>query len=303
MTGELIIRPARHDDLPEVERICTGTWDWGDYIPEVWDRWLADEQAHVAVAELGDGRMVALGRVILQPHGQAWLEGMRVDPDYRRHGIAWRFLEYKLAYARAYGARVARLSTADSNKPVHSMMERAGMARVGRHEMLTADARPGGEALQTLLPRDAGPVSTFLRHSPVLAAARGLYCLDWAWQALSQTRAVELLAAGQVAGRRGSTGSLEALAVLEQEPDEQRLWVGFADAAPAAEADPAALRALAHDLRELAARWGLQRTSAMLPAMSEVREAFRAEGYDYVDWKGEMWIYELPLTEAGGRDG
>ncbi|MEJ2211275.1 MAG: GNAT family N-acetyltransferase [Anaerolineae bacterium] len=314
---ELTFRPGRPDDLPEVTRLCSGTWDWGDYIPDVWEYWLADD-GHVAVAEL-DGRLVALGRVVVQPRGQAWLEGMRVDPEYRRRGIAWRFTEYKLAYARAHGARVARLSTADSNEPVHRMMERLGMARVGRYEMLTADAQPGDGALHTLSPDDAGAVAAFLQQSPVLAAARGLYSLDWAWQELSPERTVELLAAGHVVGRWGADGNLAALAVLEREPEDGRLWVGFADAGPASwtQAGPApatqagpvldaqakAFQALAHDLRDLAARWQVERVSAMLPALPALRDAFRAAGYGQVDWHGELWIYELPLEEAAGRDG
>jgi hypothetical protein len=40
MAGELTIRQARSDDRLSVERICAQTFDWGDYIPEVWDDWL-----------------------------------------------------------------------------------------------------------------------------------------------------------------------------------------------------------------------------------------------------------------------
>lgn len=317
MDGEVIIRPARPEDLPEVERICTGTWDWGDYIPEVWDRWLADEGSHVAVAER-EGQIVALGRVILQPGGQAWLEGMRVDPLVRRQGIARRFYQYKLAYARARGARVVRLATGDYNRPVHRMMDQVGMARVGQYEMLKAEAQAGGEVLQTLSPQDAGAVSAFLRRSPMLAATHGLYCLDWAWQELSEARAVELLAAGQVVGRRSDNDAgMEALTLVERESDEQRLWVGFADVAPVAEpqaapvaesqaapasvVDPAALGALARDLWGLAARWGLKYAVVMLPDVPQLREAFRAADYGPADWEGELWIYELALGEVDER--
>lgn len=324
---ELTFRPGRPDDLPEVARICAGTWDWGDYIPDVWEDWLADD-GHVAVAEI-EGRLVALGRIVVQPRGQAWLEGMRVDAEYRRQGIAWRFTEYKLAYARAHGARVARLSTADSNKPVHRMMERLGMECVGRYEMLTADAEPGGEALQSLstddagasqgpspalqplAPGDAPAVAAFLGRSPVLAAARGLYSLDWAWQELSPARTAELLAAGHVVGRWSGDSGLAALALLEHEPEDDRLWVGFADATPAsrAQAGPVptsqaeGFQALALDLRDLAARWEVERVSAMLPAVPALRDAFQAAGYGWVDWRGELWIYELPLEEVAGHDG
>jgi GNAT superfamily N-acetyltransferase len=314
MSDDLIIRPARLEDRGAAERICANTWDWGDYIPEVWAEWLADEQGHMAVAEL-EGQIVALGRVRLLPGGQAWLEGMRVDPDYRRQGVAWHFFHYKLAYARAHGARVVRLGTSDQNQPVHRMMERAGMARVGRYEMLLGPAaEPGSSSLVRLTPEHADQVHTFLRQSPVLAAARGLYCLDWAWQDLSEARAVDLLAEDKVIGQWGDAGNLAALAVVEREPDEERLWVGFADAGAQAGpggglrggADPGALRAWAQALRGQAHLWGLDFAAAMLPDLPSLREAFRATGYGPGEWQGEIWIYEMPLKPpgaAGGVDG
>lgn len=306
--GELIIRPARPEDLGAAERICAKTWDWGDYIPEVWDEWLDDPQGHLAVAELA-GQIIALGRLRLLPGGQAWLEGMRVDPGYRRQGIAWDFFHYKLAYAQAHGARVARLGTSDQNQPVHRMMERAGMERVGRYEMLSAPAQaaePGTTSLIPLTPQHAGQVRTFLQQSPVLAAAQGLYCLDWAWQALSEARAVDLMAEGRIAGQWGRGGNLAALAVMEREPDEERLWVGFADAGPPAGpggrilagADPEALQAWAEALRGEAHRQGLNSAVAMLADLPPLREAFRAAGYGPAEWQGELWIYEMPLEPS-----
>jgi GNAT superfamily N-acetyltransferase len=314
MAAELTFRPARAEDREAAARICARTWDWGDYIPEVWDAWLADERGYLAVAEL-EGQIAALGRVRLLSGGQAWLEGMRVDPGYRRQGIAWRFVHHKLDYARAHGARVARLGTSDQNQPVHRMMERAGMERVGRYEMLSAPALPGSKPSVPLTPQDARPVRTFLQRSVVLAAARGLCSLDWAWETLSEARAAELLAAGQMVGQWGSAGDLAALAVVQQEPDDERLWVGFAAAGPAvgprdgpaagpqagpaarplAGADAGALRAFAQALRAQAHHWALNSAVAMLPDLPPVRKAFRAAGYGPAEWEGEIWIYEMAL--------
>lgn len=306
MASDLWIRPARPDDRAAAERICADTWDWGDYIPEVWDAWLADEQGHLVVGELA-GQVVALGKVTLQPGDQAWLEGMRVDPDYRRQGIAWQFFHHKLAYARAHGARVARLGTGDHNWAVHRMMERAGMERIGRYELLTAPAlpessqagQPASPTLVQLAPQHAGQVLTFLHQSPVLARARGLYCLDWAWQEFSDSRAIELLASSQLIGHWSGAGSLEGLALVQEESDEERLWVGFVDPGPAAgpQSGPNLGRteAFAHALRRHAHRCGCACAAAMLPDLPWLREAFRAAEYGYVEWEGELWIYEMAL--------
>ena len=68
MSSALIIRPARPEDRPAVERICAHTWEWGDYIPEVWEEWLADKRGvqgarihdllHARAARLGGADVI-----------------------------------------------------------------------------------------------------------------------------------------------------------------------------------------------------------------------------------------------------
>jgi GNAT superfamily N-acetyltransferase len=312
---ELIIRPARRDDLPQVERICAHTWDWGDYIPDVWDEWLQGEEGSLAVAELGDA-IVALGRVVVLPEGQAWLEGMRVDPDYRRRGIAWRFTQYKLDFARRHGARIARLGTGDYNTAVHAMMERAGMRRAGQYVHLTASALPG-DVPAVVSVDDAPRVHAFLRQSRALAETRGLYSIHWAWHELSAAQADRFLQAGQIVGRFAPDGALAALAVVERQDDGERVWLGFADVDPSAEAPAgmtidmpveeavrrsALLSHFATGLRHYAAHVGVESASIMVPRAQWLRDAFYAAGYEATEWKGELWIYELDLA-AGLDDG
>jgi N-acetylglutamate synthase-like GNAT family acetyltransferase len=85
MTG-LIFRPARPEDKPRVLEITAHTWSDGDYIPEVWDDWLADPKGEFTVAEL-DGVVVALAKLTSLGQDQWWLEGLRVDPERRLKGI------------------------------------------------------------------------------------------------------------------------------------------------------------------------------------------------------------------------
>ena len=179
MEGRLIIRPARPDDRPVMERICAHTWEWGDYIPEVWDDWLTDEQGLPIVGELA-GRVVALSRIRFQTPDQLWLEGMRVDAEYRSRGIGRQFLEHSIAFAQERGARVVRLSTSYHNFPVHTLTAQAGMEYVGAYQLRTAAPLPGVADPVFLSAEHADPARAFLNDSPMLAYTHGLYSLDWA---------------------------------------------------------------------------------------------------------------------------
>jgi GNAT superfamily N-acetyltransferase len=291
----LTIRPARSDDRPAMEQLCAHTWQWGDYIPEVWDEWLADEQGGLIVGQLA-GQVVALSKITFQATGQVWLEGMRVDPNYRGQGIAGRFLDYSLDYARRRGARVVRLGTSGSNRPVHVIAARTGMQQVGAYVLRQAGPLPGGSEPAILGPGDAGRVRAFLQGSPVLAQASGLYSQGWAWQELSTGLVAEFLAQGQVAAHLAPDGDLAALATLHFGPQDGQMWVGFVDG------PPPAVAALAAAIRAHAARLAAEKVRIMLPAVDWLRDTFCAAEYEPGDWEGELWIFERhlgPQAEAG----
>ncbi|HSR29144.1 MAG TPA: GNAT family N-acetyltransferase [Anaerolineae bacterium] len=302
MDRELTIRPAKPDDRSAMERICANTWEWGDYIPEVWDDWLAAnspfEGGIVLVGEL-DGQVVALSRITFETLDQVWLEGMRVDPDYRRQGIAGRFLDYSLAYAQEQGARVVRLGTGHYNEPVHTIVAHAGMEHVGAYVLWTSNSLPDGFPSSQpqrifLGPDHVDQVQAFLAASPVLAHTRGLYSADWAWQELSARRINQFLEAGQMVARFAPDGQVLALATVHFHPGDDRMWVGFADGEPAAVSD------LATDIRAYAAERGAQQVGIMLLDLDWLRDAFRTTGYGPGEWEGELWIFERLLSPKDG---
>jgi len=284
----LAIRPARPDDRPAMERICAHTWEWGDYLPQVWDHWLADPAGPVLVGERA-GRVVALSKITFQPEGQVWLEGMRVDPEYRRQGIARQFLDHSLTYARQHGARVVRLGTGSHNEPVHRMAAHAGMERVGAYLLWTAGPLPDNPGPTILTPAHAAQVQALLTGGSMLAHTHGLCNVRWTWQEFSPTYIARLLAAGQMVAQPAPDGSLAALAAVPFDPEDETLWIGLI------EGQPDAIASLATAIRGHAARIGAARIQVMLPGLDWLQDLFRTAGYGPGDWQGELWIFERRL--------
>ena len=297
MKEEFVIRPARPEDRPAMERICAHTWESGDYIQEVWDEWLAAENGPLLVVELDTVGVVSLNKVTRHPEGQFWLEGMRVDPDYRGRGIARRCLDWNLAYAREQGGRVVRLSTGDHNTTVHRMVARVGMERVTEGTLRVGPALPGGRRPAILGPEDSDAVARFWRGSPVLAAMGGLYSRDWTWRELSPAALAAMLQRGEVVAERAPDGSLAAVATIHHWPGDEEMWVGIADG------EPAAVQSLALAIRAGAAGAGADNAQILLPRVPWLREAFLAAGYEPDDWDEELWVYELRLEQDEAGEG
>lgn len=89
------IRGVRKEDQAFVLGYCRDTFDWGDYIDNVWNDWQSDGEFLVcedrAPADSSPPRPVGICHVHMSP-GQAWIEGIRVHPQHRRRGIATRLV-------------------------------------------------------------------------------------------------------------------------------------------------------------------------------------------------------------------
>src|SRR5207245_3085522 len=119
-------RPAeKRDVLAPVRRI----WGGHDRVPDVFDRWVTHRTGPFFVAESA-GRVVAMGKLTVVSPTEAWLEGGRVAPRWRRKGIATALIAHRIEYARERGFRVLRFSTASDHTPIHRAARHFGLARV-----------------------------------------------------------------------------------------------------------------------------------------------------------------------------
>src|SRR5436305_1450812 len=122
------IRAAQPRDKRAVRDLCDRIRR-GDYVPSVFDDWVRDRRGRLWVA-LVAGRVVAVAKLTLLGDREAWLHALRVDPRFQRRGVATALVEHRLARARGFGARVARLDTSEDNVAIHRLMRRYAFRRV-----------------------------------------------------------------------------------------------------------------------------------------------------------------------------
>src|SRR3984893_17568342 len=178
---QIEIRDARAEDRDAVLAFCTQTWEWRDYIEYVWDEWLHDPNGVLFVAT-SDGQPVGIGHMRMLTSTEAWLEGMRVDPAYRRQGLAEAINNEMLAEAMRRGAKVARLITESTNSNSIRLLERGYMRQIGAYAPykampMTTPARHqyGLETPTLATTTDLNDVIDYLNVSNIFPAVGGLY--------------------------------------------------------------------------------------------------------------------------------
>jgi len=110
---EIRIREAKLEDKEKIIEFLKET-NPNDYIFNVLDFWLKDENGKVLIAE-HEGKIVAMNHFYQQSKENGWLEGARVHKDYRGKGIATMLALRSLELLKERGVKKARLVTAATN--------------------------------------------------------------------------------------------------------------------------------------------------------------------------------------------
>lgn len=306
----LEIRRARAEDAEDVLSFCRQTFDWGDYIDEVWSGWLADETGELLVATV-DGHAAGILHLALAPEGQAFLEGLRVNPLYRRTGIGRTLTEVALAKARDKGASTARLLIALANRPSMSLARQLGFRQIASYRVFTRRAaqsdavdniRPGRPEDAPLLLELARAVAPSARF-PEVAAFWG-----WTWAELTadvlaracrdgiiQVAVKRPSSAGDKGGAASSSGELiQAWAATRAEGTELAISSMYAMTEHAA-------GELLSACCDIARRQGLETVSVFVPSWSSPQVNLIAvlwqKGFRQEENWGEFALFERRLFD------
>lgn len=122
---DISIRKAREDDRDAVIAVEQKATPGLSYVPQVFDMFLSDKSGEFLIAE-ADGVAVACGKFTVVPDGSAWLETLRVIPDYQGLGIGKRFYERFFEIARRDGVQTMRMYTGVRNVVSKGLAERFG---------------------------------------------------------------------------------------------------------------------------------------------------------------------------------
>ena len=195
MQNRLSIRPTQQNDKEAVFKFCEHTFDWGDYIPNVWDRWLREKQTQLFTATLDD-KPVGIMRVAIQKPGEAWLQAARTDPKYRRRGIATALTNACLKWAKNKGAKTARLSTDSDNYAAQRALEKLSFTQISDFLIMKCKKLQVEKTQNSRWAEksDTEKIWKFLINSEVFTKSAGLYTILFTWTPLDKKDLAKFIA-------------------------------------------------------------------------------------------------------------
>lgn len=278
---EIIVRPARPEDKAKIVAFCQTTFSWGDYIEHIWDEWIEDPGGRIYVGLLDD-EPVGMVHVALLENHVGWMEGMRVHPGFRRHGIGTAIDLEGREYARAHGCRVARLATSMKNIPAQRSLGPQGYHHLASYNEWIAPALDDyAPVVRIAYPRDFDEVLAIWRTSRLHDKGSGLLPDPrWRWTEFTPSRCEMQIESGQV--RLLASGM--AILVAHEDESEIHLHALVGDGQLAQE--------IGLEARREAAFRGYVTVEALLEQDPVLDQAIGESGFRR---EGGMLIYEQTL--------
>lgn len=188
MKRELVVREARASDRELVLRFCQGTFEWGDYIENVWDYWLTDPAGMLFVATF-ENKPVGMSHVAMVKRGEAWVEGARVAPEFRRMGVASLLNDASLEWALGHGAKVVRAVTDSTNFVAQKALAKLGFRFVSEWVLMEFDGcqLETSEYVRFVEKSDLDAVWSYLQGSEGFKNSGGLFTVVFRWKSLGKS--------------------------------------------------------------------------------------------------------------------
>ncbi len=314
------MRRMTAQDKPAMLAIASRIWEGTDYLPGVFDAWVADRQGEFT-AVLLDGRVVGCAKLTFLTPTDAWLEGLRKDPRVSERGLGGAVVEHLLGrLAPRTDLTSVRFSTYVKNRASIVTNERVGFrlrtalsvkAWEGSREQLQGRLDPGETGRGPPVPevsvvRDERPIREFLGRSRYFEDTEGLIAEGWKAYPWSPERFLERYAAAGACRAVQGPGGLEGLAAwtIGRWPGRVSAKLVCLDA----ENDDAAgalLDRVFRDLGEISpgepGDGGKLEIEWMVPRGERFRRWAAGRGLASWEQENDFLVYELPLEELGRR--
>jgi GNAT superfamily N-acetyltransferase len=170
-------------------------WEGEDYVPEVWDEWMAVDSGFL-IAAVWQGRAVGLSHLVDLGGGEWWLEGLRVDPRLQGRHIGSHLHAFQVENWLSTSGTVVRLATHSSRGAVHRMCLRTGFSRSAEVSEIQFEAEPGAHQFRVEGREVAPTVLDRLLDSPSQRALGGMMDLGWRFARITEDRIADAAAAG-----------------------------------------------------------------------------------------------------------
>lgn len=293
----LTLRPAQPQDKAAITALAAKIWEGEDYLHHNFDNWVSQKRGRFIVAYQGEN-LVGCNKLTEFRPGEWWMEGLRVDPDWRGQGVARLLHENILRIAGEIAASekqsgFIRLATDSENYAVHKLALETGFTHINKHFLYRSDIPSGniplaiaGYPFETAQLSEKQQIEEWFGRSAYFAASHGLFEDTWKWYEI-RPRLNELLENGRLFWWHKTNNSAAGLVIIHHR-DPETMVLNYLDTQDGRWAE------LMDDIRLLAQTLKVGQIKCKPLAIPEIRTALPNTAWE-IDYDLEMWVFQRPI--------
>jgi GNAT superfamily N-acetyltransferase len=200
-------RLATSQDKEYVLNFCKNTFSWGDYIDRVWDIWISEPNSILLVAEIEnrikEKKPIAIAHGILIPEKTIWIEGIRVNQEYRKQKLATNLINHILEYGRKKEAVHSDAIVSIKNEASKIVMKKSGFEVISKWSYISIDqmSLPNSNLVANFKIADSNDyqqIINFLKKSNIFRTSGKKFVKSWRWYDLTEDRLFTMIYNKQV---------------------------------------------------------------------------------------------------------
>lgn len=200
-------RLATSQDKEYVLNFCKNTFSWGDYIDRVWDIWISEPNSILLVAEIEnrikEKKPIAIAHGILIPEKTIWIEGIRVNQEYRKQKLATNLINHIVEYGRKREAVYSAAIVSVNNEASKIVMKKSGFEVISKWSYISIDQilLPNSNLIANFKIADSNDyqqIINFLKKSNIFRTSGKKFVKSWRWYDLTEDRLFTMIFNKQV---------------------------------------------------------------------------------------------------------
>jgi N-acetylglutamate synthase-like GNAT family acetyltransferase len=270
------IRRALSRDKDTIFSFSRHTWYWGDYLLDAWEEWFHEQGSLMLVATIARVP-VATGHMSFPTPKEAWLEGLRVNPKYRHHGLANRITHRFIIEARKRGVKVLRLATTSQTEAILRVMTHLKFKQVTDFKLLQKDLHIQQDKKRGLIKPYCPQIDSILSYlirSSAMKAQHKLVSKGWRFLELCEEEIRGKSIRGEIRAI-SDNHNIKSIVFVESSPES--LDISFADG------QLGTLKDLIYMVTTEALIYRKKRLTAKIPNLGYILDVFKETGFQPVD--------------------
>jgi len=179
----VIIRKAKASDKKMVLEFCKTTFSWGDYIVDVWDYWIREGNLLVLIE---NNIPVAICHISFFDK-QVWIEGIRVNENFRKKGFAKRLVSKSESIAKNKNCVISKMLIETNNKKSLNLADCLNYKKEETWNFYSLIPKKSYKKLKVLVGTNNNKIINFLLSKSTY------FVKSWRWIPLTKTNIDSLI--------------------------------------------------------------------------------------------------------------